>query len=173
MKSHVNDVLGSRSRWRRYARILIYTPVLALAACGGKSPDVAGGSLSGNVTLDGSATVLPLNQAMTKAFREKTPRVQFAVDFSGTGGGFRKFCAGQVDIAAASRPMETSPRQLSGEGTDVEKSVAFREAFRSLETRIKLFLSLPLGSLDRMRLKERLDEIGRTPPPGKVPMVKP
>ena len=45
----------------------------------------------------------------------------------------------------------------------MEKSFAFREAFRSMETRIKLFLSLPLASIDRMRLKERLDEIGRTP----------
>jgi arsenate reductase len=49
------------------------------------------------------------------------------------------------------------------EGTDSAKSLAFREAFRSLETRIKLFLSLPLGSIDRMRLKTRLDEIGHTP----------
>ncbi len=44
-------------------------------------------------------------------------------------------------------------------------SSGFREAFRSLETRIKLFLSLPLSSIDRMRLKERLDTIGRTPNP--------
>jgi hypothetical protein len=32
-----------------------------------------------------------------------------------------------------------------------------------METRIKLFLSLPLASLDKLRLKERLDAIGRTP----------
>lgn len=52
----------------------------------------------------------------------------------------------------------------AAEGTDLEKSFAFREAFRSLETRIKLFLSLPLASIERMRLKQRLDEIGKTPP---------
>jgi len=55
------------------------------------------------------------------------------------------------------------PDPAAVEGTDVEKSLAFREAFRSMETRIKLFLSLPLASIDRMRLKERLDAIGRTP----------
>jgi arsenate reductase len=49
------------------------------------------------------------------------------------------------------------------EGTVIEKSLAFRDAFRSMETRIKLFLSLPLASIDRMRLKERLDAIGQTP----------
>jgi arsenate reductase len=50
-------------------------------------------------------------------------------------------------------------------GTDAVKSVAFRDAFRSMEMRIKLFLSLPLVSIDRMRLKERVDAIGRTPNP--------
>jgi protein-tyrosine-phosphatase len=48
------------------------------------------------------------------------------------------------------------------EGSEVEKSFAFRKAFRELENRIKIFVSLPLGSLDRLRLQERLHEIGRT-----------
>jgi arsenate reductase len=48
------------------------------------------------------------------------------------------------------------------EGSEVEKSFAFRKAFRELENRIKIFVSLPLGSLDSLRLQERLDEIGRT-----------
>jgi arsenate reductase (thioredoxin) len=55
------------------------------------------------------------------------------------------------------------PDPAAVEGTDMEKSLAFREAFRSLETRIKLFLSLPLASIERMRLKQQLDEIGKTP----------
>jgi arsenate reductase len=55
------------------------------------------------------------------------------------------------------------PDPAAVEGTDVEKSFAFREAFRSMETRIRLFMSLPLASIDRLRLKERLDEIGRRP----------
>jgi arsenate reductase (thioredoxin) len=48
------------------------------------------------------------------------------------------------------------------EGSEVEKSLAFRKAFRELENRIKIFVSLPLGSLDSLRLQERLDEIGHT-----------
>jgi protein-tyrosine-phosphatase len=55
------------------------------------------------------------------------------------------------------------PDPAAGEGTVIEKSLAFRDAFRSMETRIKLFLSLPLASIDRMRLQERLDAIGQTP----------
>ena len=48
-------------------------------------------------------------------------------------------------------------------GTELEKKFAFRQAFRAMETRIQLFLSLPVLSIDRMRLKERLAEIGKTP----------
>jgi len=49
------------------------------------------------------------------------------------------------------------------QGTDVEKAFAFRQAFRSMETRIQLLLSLPITSIDRMRLKEHMDAIGKTP----------
>lgn len=87
-----------------YACLLVS---LTLTACN-RDPDIASGPLSGRVTIDGSATVFPLNQAVAKAFRESNPAVQFAVDFSGTGGGFRKFCAGEVDIAAASRPIKST-----------------------------------------------------------------
>jgi protein-tyrosine-phosphatase len=50
----------------------------------------------------------------------------------------------------------------AAEGSDTEKRAAFRDAFRALENRIKLFLSLPLTSLDKMELKERVDAIGQT-----------
>jgi arsenate reductase len=50
------------------------------------------------------------------------------------------------------------------EGTDTEKWVAFREAFRTLENRIKTFTSLPIASLDRVKLQAQLDAIGKGPP---------
>ncbi len=56
------------------------------------------------------------------------------------------------------------PDPAAVEGTDVEKMMAFRRAFRAMETRINLFLSLPIASIDRMRLKEHMDAIGKTPP---------
>jgi len=52
------------------------------------------------------------------------------------------------------------PDPAAVEGSEAEKWVAFREAFATLEKRIKLFLSLPIASLDRMRLETRLREIG-------------
>lgn len=47
-------------------------------------------------------------------------------------------------------------------GTDAEKMTAFRTALQSLEARIKLFVSLPIDKLEHMKLKQRLDEIGKT-----------
>lgn len=47
------------------------------------------------------------------------------------------------------------------EGSDAQKWVAFRETLRLLDNRIKIFTSLPLASLDRIKLQERLDAIGK------------
>lgn len=52
------------------------------------------------------------------------------------------------------------------EGSEAEKSQAFRKVFHALEARIRLFTALPIGKLEALRLKERLDEIGRTPDQG-------
>ncbi len=53
----------------------------------------------------------------------------------------------------------------AAEGPDADKVFAFRKAFRELETRIKLFVQLPIASLEQMTLKEKLRVIGRAPPP--------
>ena len=46
-------------------------------------------------------------------------------------------------------------------GTDTEKWLAFRQAFRELENRIRIFVSLKFSSLDRLSLQNRLQEIGK------------
>jgi arsenate reductase (thioredoxin) len=46
-------------------------------------------------------------------------------------------------------------------GPESQRRQAFRDAHRQLETRIKLFVALPIDKLDRMALKHRADEIGR------------
>src|SRR5450432_3743843 len=50
----------------------------------------------------------------------------------------------------------------AAEGSDADKAFAFRQAFRELETRIKLLMSLPVDSLDRMALHARLRDIGKS-----------
>jgi len=52
------------------------------------------------------------------------------------------------------------PAAVEGSATQIEK--AFREAFFILERRITLFLLLPFASLDRLALKQELDNIGQT-----------
>jgi arsenate reductase len=42
--------------------------------------------------------------------------------------------------------------------------MAFRQALSSLENRVSIFVSLPIESLDRLKLQRKLDEIGRTSP---------
>jgi arsenate reductase len=52
----------------------------------------------------------------------------------------------------------------AAEGTDPEKAFAFRKALKELETRIKLFTSLPIDSLDGMTLQAKLRAIGKSNP---------
>jgi arsenate reductase len=47
-------------------------------------------------------------------------------------------------------------------GTEEERRRAFLRAFTELSARINLLLALPLGKLDRLTLKRKLDEIGKT-----------
>ncbi|MEO6078588.1 MAG: arsenate reductase ArsC [Steroidobacteraceae bacterium] len=48
------------------------------------------------------------------------------------------------------------------EGAEAEKWIAFRQAFNQLENGIKIFTSLPLRTLDRIKLQETLNAIGKT-----------
>jgi phosphate transport system substrate-binding protein len=58
------------------------------------------------IKIDGSSTVFPITDAIAKEFNktQKNP-VAVKVEFSGTTGGFKKFCTGETDISNASRPI--------------------------------------------------------------------
>ena len=61
-----------------------------------------------SITIDGSSTVFLISQKAAKLYQRQHPkRVDISVNFSGTGGGFKKFCAGETDINDASRPIAT------------------------------------------------------------------
>ena len=57
------------------------------------------------VSIDGSSTVFLLSAAIAEEFNEATPDVKVVVSQSGTGGGFKKFAAGEIQICDASRPI--------------------------------------------------------------------
>jgi phosphate transport system substrate-binding protein len=87
---------------------------LALAGCGGQGNTTSnptdgsstGAAASGEVRVDGSSTVQPLTAAAGELFKEQNQGVNVSVGTSGTGGGFKKFCAGETDISDASRPIK-------------------------------------------------------------------
>jgi arsenate reductase len=54
------------------------------------------------------------------------------------------------------------PDPAAAKGSDADKVAAFRETLRALEDRIKPFVELPIGSLDRLKLQDHVREIGRT-----------
>lgn len=84
---------------------------LLTAACGGgQSGDPA--ALGGEVLIDGSSTVFPIAEAIAEEFQAANAGVRVSVGFSGTGGGFKRFCAGETDLANASRPIKDSEREL-------------------------------------------------------------
>ncbi len=58
------------------------------------------------VAIDGSSTVYPITEAVAEDFQiSKKGAVKVTVGISGTGGGFKKFCRGEIDISDASRPI--------------------------------------------------------------------
>lgn len=95
---------------------LLASSALVLSACGGDDDNDGGtdggGDLSGDVVIDGSSTVEPLSSAAAELFMGEYNDVAVTVSFSGTGGGFKKFCAGETDISDASRPIKDEEIQL-------------------------------------------------------------
>jgi arsenate reductase len=61
------------------------------------------------------------------------------------------------------------PDPAAVEGSETDKWVAFRDTFKALDNRIKIFTSLPLASLDRIKLQEQLNAIGKTPAAADTP----
>lgn len=124
----------------RKGSILLSTVVLAtsLAACGGGNNSTSGNNagndgnannsanqgansgaqnestqLSGNIMIDGSSTVYPISQAVAEEFMAEYEDVIVDVGVSGTGGGFKKFANGELDITGASRPIKDEEREAA------------------------------------------------------------
>ncbi len=66
------------------------------------------------VKIDGSSTVAPISEAVAEDF-QNAKHIRVTVGTSGTGGGFKKFCKGEIDIADASRPILKSEKKEKNE----------------------------------------------------------
>jgi phosphate transport system substrate-binding protein len=92
----------------------------ALAGCSKRKQE------GGSIKIDGSSTVFPISQAVGEEF-QKTGDGRVTVGSSGTGGGFKKLCRGEIDIAGASRPIKpTEVEACKTAGIDwIELPVAY------------------------------------------------
>jgi len=68
--------------------------------------------INGEVRVDGSSTLFPISEAVAEDFGAINKSVRVTVGTSGTGGGFKKFCAAETDINDASRPIKESELDL-------------------------------------------------------------
>jgi len=100
-------------RFAGLLNICLFSCLAALSGCGGGGTQGDAGKLTGSIAVDGSSTVFPITEAMAEEFRREQPDVKVTVGVSGTGGGFKKFGRGEIDICDASRPIKDSELQMA------------------------------------------------------------
>ncbi|NJR65516.1 MAG: PstS family phosphate ABC transporter substrate-binding protein [Leptolyngbyaceae cyanobacterium CRU_2_3] len=88
------------SNWRAFLALAIATATLIFSA-----PAVFS-QTSTDIKIDGSSTVYPITEAVAEEFQKQNSSARVTVGISGTGGGFKKFCNGEIDISNASRPIK-------------------------------------------------------------------
>jgi arsenate reductase len=111
--------------------------------------------------------ILRRNNYVTEGLRSKDWS-----EFAAPGAPAMDFVFTVCDRAAAEacpvwpgQPMTAHwgiPDPAAAVGDEVTRMMAFRQALASLENRISIFVSLPIASLDRLKLQKKLDEIGQT-----------
>ena len=116
-----------RSGAKGLVGILALLVALAALACSSAAPAApsqsaqsapamaASADLSGTIEIDGSSTVFPVSEAVAEEFHKLHPDVRVNVGVSGTGGGFKRFTAGETDISDASRPIKDTEAQAAAD----------------------------------------------------------
>ena len=112
---------------KRAAAILISLWAVFGVACNGRTAG-PGSADSAVIKIDGSSTVFPITEAVAEEFQKaKGGQVKVTVGISGTGGGFKKFVRGEIDISDASRPiLSEEMSQAKANGIEyIELPIAF------------------------------------------------
>ena len=109
---------------RLTALFIVLCSFMLSFACGGGGTGPAGEAAV--IKIDGSSTVFPITEAVAEEF-QREGKVKVTVGISGTGGGFKKFVRGEIDVADASRPiLAEEMAQAKANGIEfVELPVAF------------------------------------------------
>lgn len=109
-----------------FSSVSLLFVLLAIVSCGPR--DNGSGTGAGVIKIDGSSTVFPVTEAVAEEFQKaKQGKVRVTVGISGTGGGFKKFVRGEIDVADASRPiLKEEMDQARANGIDyIELPVCF------------------------------------------------
>jgi phosphate transport system substrate-binding protein len=83
-----------------------FTKPLALLTTLASLNGIANTTGAASVKIDGSSTVYPIIEAVSEEFSKTEPSIRVTAGVSGTGGGFKKFIAKEIDICNASRPAK-------------------------------------------------------------------
>lgn len=130
-----------------------------------------GGNKSGNQTqsggaklikIDGSSTLFPVTEAVAEEFQKANQgKVQVTVGISGTGGGFKKFTRGEIDVANASRPiLKEEMDQAKANGIEfIELAVAFDALTVVVHPQNTWVTSLTIEELKKVWQPEAQDKI--------------
>jgi len=107
----------------KYASLVTLLGALVVGCGGGEG----GSSGTTTIAIDGSSTVFPITEAVAEEFQRAHPDVRVTVGISGTGGGFKQFTVGEIDINDASRPIKESEEAQAAENDVgyIELPVAF------------------------------------------------
>ncbi|HLG02649.1 MAG TPA: PstS family phosphate ABC transporter substrate-binding protein [Bacteroidia bacterium] len=97
---------------RKISQFILFLSFLSSCGNGDKADSGSDTSLAGEVRIDGSSTVYPITEAVAEDFGNENKGVVIAVAESGTGGGFKKFGRGEIDINDASRPIKSTEDSL-------------------------------------------------------------
>ena len=104
---------GERSMTHSMCSVGLFGGAVVLAFVQGLP---APASAQDTIQIDGSSTVYPITEAMAEEFQtESGGKYRITVGISGTGGGFKKFCRGEIHISDASRPIKESERAACAE----------------------------------------------------------
>jgi arsenate reductase len=148
------------------ARSIMAEAILNRAGQGGFRAFSAGSQPKGQVHPYAIDLLRKLNYDVSKM------RSKSWLEFSATDAPKLDFVFTVCDNAAAEacpvwpgQPMTAHwgiPDPAEATGNEAQARLAFADAFRMLNNRIEIFVSLPMKSIDQLSLQRRLDEIGRT-----------
>ncbi len=99
------------SRPHLYGGLLLAAFVSFSIGCTTADQGGGAGEQSRGVRIDGSSTVFLISEAVAEEFRKQHADVDISLGSSGTGGGMKKFYAGEIDICDASRAMKEIERE--------------------------------------------------------------